>query len=154
MRDITYCSQTLCAHLDCARHQYHAPLDSNLSIADLNDGLCFTPMEFLPNDSELPGNDSREALVCKALDRYNNLSDAPLSLSADAVGKNVAETELLLMPVLKEAKAIYPDLADALFIMRTNLDVLLNILKKNYENEYLKWKAAYMRTTYTPTTIA
>lgn len=97
--------------------------------------------------------ESREALICKALDRYNNLSDAPLSLSADAVGKNVAETELLLMPVLKEAKAIYPDLADALFIMRTNLDVLLNILKKNYENEYLKWKAKYLRTTYTTTVI-
>jgi hypothetical protein len=68
-----------------------------------------------------------------------------LSLSADAVGKNVAETEVLLMPVLKEAKAIYPDLADVLFIMRTNIEVLLNILKKDYEAEYLKWKPLYER---------
>jgi GTP pyrophosphokinase len=89
--------------------------------------------------------ESREALICKALDRYNNLSDAPLSLSAAAVGKNIAETEVLLMPILKEAKAIYPDLADALFIMRTNLDILLNILKKDYEAEYLKWKPLYER---------
>jgi GTP pyrophosphokinase len=89
--------------------------------------------------------ESREALICKALDRYNNLSDAPLSLSADAVGKNIAETEVLLMPVLKEAKAIYPDLADVLFIMRTNIEVLLNILKKDYEAEYLKWKPLYER---------
>lgn len=43
--------------------------------------------------------DNREALVCKALDRYNNLSDAPLALSNDAVAKNVVETEILLLRV-------------------------------------------------------
>jgi GTP pyrophosphokinase len=90
--------------------------------------------------------ESREALICKAFDRYNNLSDAPLSLSADAVGKNIAETEVLLMPVLKAAKDRYGDLADVLFIMRTNLEVLLNILKKEYREEYLKWKLVYERT--------
>ncbi len=88
--------------------------------------------------------DSREALICKALDRYNNLSDMPLGvLSADAVGKNVAETEVLLMPILKEAKSLYPDLADALFILRTNLEVLLNILKKQYPFEYEHWQIQY-----------
>ncbi len=56
--------------------------------------------------------ESREALICKALDRYNNLSDAPLSLSDDAVAKNIAETEVLLLPVLKSAKSVHPDLAD------------------------------------------
>lgn len=87
--------------------------------------------------------DSREALICKALDRYNNLSDMPLSMSADAVGKNVAETEVLLMPILKEAKSLYPDLADALFVLRTNLEVLVNILKKQYPEEYDKWFVKY-----------
>ena len=87
--------------------------------------------------------DSREALICKALDRYNNLSDMPLNMSADAVGKNVAETEVLLMPILKEAKAKYPELADALFVLRTNLEVLVNILKKTYVDEYDKWLAKY-----------
>jgi hypothetical protein len=78
MRDITYCSQTLCAHLDCVRHQYHAPLDENLSIADLNDGLCFTPMEFLPDDSELPAHDRRERLlkaICKGTQKTNYKCD-------------------------------------------------------------------------------
>ena len=98
--------------------------------------------------------DSREALICKALDRYNNLSDASMSLSADAVGKNIAETEVLLMPVLKEAKTIYPDLADALFILRTNLEVLINILKNQYPDEYGKWWVKYTRTEYTPTTLS
>ena len=87
--------------------------------------------------------DSREALICKALDRYNNLSDMPLNMSAESVGKNVAETEVLLLPILKEAKALYPDLADALFILRTNLEVLVNILKKQYPEEYDKWFATY-----------
>jgi GTP pyrophosphokinase len=87
--------------------------------------------------------ESREALICKALDRYNNLSDMPLSMSADAVGKNVAETEVLLMPILKEAKSRYPDLADALFVLRTNLEVLVNILKNQYPDAYGKWWAKY-----------
>lgn len=46
----------------------------------------------------------REALICKALDRYNNLSDMPVFFTKDAMGKNVAETEVLLLPVLKQAK--------------------------------------------------
>ena len=41
--------------------------------------------------------ESREAIICKAIDRYNNLSDMPFALSDDAIGKNVAETELLLL---------------------------------------------------------
>ncbi len=89
--------------------------------------------------------ESREALICKALDRYNNLSDAPLSLSADAVAKNVAETEVLLLPVLKSAKSVYADLADALFIVRTNLDVLVSILKNQYYDQYTKWRCIYER---------
>ena len=89
--------------------------------------------------------DSREALVCKALDRYNNLSDAPLNLSDDAVAKNVVETEILLLPILKKAKVIYPDLADVLFVLRTNLTVLVEILKKVYYVDYCKWFDVYRR---------
>ena len=89
--------------------------------------------------------ESREALICKALDRYNNLSDAPFALSASAIGKNIAETEILLLPILKTAKNIYTDLADPLFIMRTNLETILNILKKSYEQEYLEYKPIYER---------
>lgn len=89
--------------------------------------------------------ESREALICKALDRYNNLSDAPLSLTDDAVAKNIAETEVLLLPVLKSAKSVYPDLANVLFIMRTNLEVLVSILKKQYYDTYTKWKNIYER---------
>lgn len=89
--------------------------------------------------------DSREALLCKAIDRYNNLSDAPFALSADAIGKNLAETEILLLPILKEAKAVYVDLADPLFILRTNLETIVRILKNQYQDEYNKWKPIYER---------
>lgn len=89
--------------------------------------------------------ESREALICKALDRYNNLSDAPFALSDDAVGKNLAETEILLLPILKQAKSVYVDLADPLFILRTNLEVIVRILKKQYEESYEKWKPIYER---------
>lgn len=87
--------------------------------------------------------ESREALICKALDRYNNLSDAPFALSPDSVGKNLAETDVLLMPALKAAKAIYADLADALFIMRTNLEILTSILKKDYSEKYEEYRSKY-----------
>ena len=94
--------------------------------------------------------DSREALICKALDRYNNLSDAPMSLTPDAIAKNVAETEILLLPVLKKAKNLYPDLADILFILRTNLNVLVEIFKKHYFDEYSKWSYIYKRNNESP----
>lgn len=72
--DITYCSQTMCAHLDCIRHQYNAPVGRDISIADLNDGLCFDPMEFLPNEDDLPENNRRERLlaaICKGTQKTN-----------------------------------------------------------------------------------
>lgn len=66
MSDITYCSQTLCAHLDCVRHQYNAPA-GDISIADLNDGLCFDPMDFIPNDEDFPVSNRARLLaaICK-----------------------------------------------------------------------------------------
>jgi hypothetical protein len=64
----------MCAHLNCIRHQYNAPVGRNISIADLNDGLCFDPMEFLPNEDELPENNRRERLlaaICKGTQNTN-----------------------------------------------------------------------------------
>ncbi len=93
---------------------------------------------------------SREAVICKALDRYNNLSDAPMAMSADSVGKNVAETEVLLLPVLKEAQSRYDDLSDAIYVLRENLRVLLNILSNQFPEEYSMWKKIYERRQLDP----
>lgn len=87
--------------------------------------------------------DSREALVTKAIDRYNNLTDMPFALSDDAIGKNAAETEVLLLPVLKEAKELYVDLSDILFVLRTNIRSVNDILRLQYKESYGKWFNIY-----------
>lgn len=89
--------------------------------------------------------DSREALICKALDRYNNLADMPISFSKDAMAKNIAETEILLLPILKKAKEKYIDLADILFVLRINISTLIEAMKPQCYDEYTKWRCIYRR---------
>lgn len=87
--------------------------------------------------------ESRESLICKAIDRYMNLSDMPFALSDDAIGKNCAETEVLLLPVLKLGKEKWCDLSNALFVLRTNIRALNDILKLHYDKAYEKHYALY-----------
>lgn len=87
--------------------------------------------------------DSKEALITKALDRYNNLSDMPFALESDAIGKNAAETEVLLLPILKEAKEKWTELSDILFILRTNIRSVNDIFKLQYYEQYQKWYKTY-----------
>ncbi len=72
--------------------------------------------------------ESKEALICKGLDRFMNLSTAEGVMSEESIVKNVVETHELLMPVLKRAKNKYPELSDALHIIRINLRVLYTTL--------------------------
>ena len=89
--------------------------------------------------------EDRNALLCKAFDRYNNLSDMPFALSDDAIGKNAAETEVFLLPILKEAKEKWADLSDILFVLRTNIRSVNDILKLQYCEEYEKWTKGYIK---------
>jgi GTP pyrophosphokinase len=90
--------------------------------------------------------DCREALICKALDRYNNLADMPIHFTKDGLAKNIAETEVLLLPILKKAKEKYADLADILFVLRTNLITLCEAVRPQCIEEHQKWCLAYQRT--------
>ena len=72
--------------------------------------------------------DSREAIICKAFDRYANLNDAEGALSEEAIVKNIREAHDLLMPVLKEAKYKYPELSDMLHTIRTALKRTINLM--------------------------
>ena len=81
--------------------------------------------------------DSKEAIICKAFDRYANLSDADGALSEEAIVKNIIETHELLMPMLKEAKYEYPELSDMLHTIRTALKRTLNMMAR-YHNVELK----------------
>ena len=89
--------------------------------------------------------DCPEALICKALDRYNNLADMPANFTTDGTAKNIAETEVLLLPVLKKAKEAYPELADILFVLRINLSTLCEAIKPQCYGEWTKWNYIYQR---------
>ena len=80
---------------------------------------------------------SKEAIICKAFDRYANLNDMDGVLSEEAIIKNIRETHELLMPMLKEAKYEYPELSDMLHTIRTALKRTLNMMAK-YHNVELK----------------
>lgn len=86
---------------------------------------------------------SKEAIICKAIDRYNNLTDMRFTFTADAIAKNVAETDVLLLPVLKEAKEKWTDISDTLFVLRTNIRSVNDILREDYREDYEKWYKTY-----------
>lgn len=81
--------------------------------------------------------DSKEAVICKAFDRYVNLNDAEGALSEEAIVKNIRETHEFLMPVLKEAKYQYPELSDMMHTIRTALKRTL-VMMARYHNVELE----------------
>lgn len=76
--------------------------------------------------------ESKEAVICKGLDRYNNLANMVGALSEEAIIKNIKETDEYIMPLLKQAKDKWPDLADISFVLRTNIRSINNTLKQIY----------------------
>lgn len=75
---------------------------------------------------------SREAVVVKALDRYDNLSEMANVLADEAIIKNINETNDLLLPILKEAKEKWVDLSNILFVLRTNIRYINDTLYALY----------------------
>ena len=81
---------------------------------------------------------SKEAVICKAFDSYANLNDMVDTLNEEiAIKKDIRETHALLMPILKEAKYIYPELSDMLHIIRIALKRTL-IMMAAYHKVNLK----------------
>ena len=81
--------------------------------------------------------DSREAIICKAFDRYANLNDAEGILSEEAIVKNVRETHEYLMPVIKEAKYEYPELSDMLHTISTALKRTVKLMARYHNVELI-----------------
>ena len=79
--------------------------------------------------------DTKEAIICKAFDRYVNLNDAEGALSEEDIVKNIVETHELLMPVLKEAKYEYPELSDMLHTIRTALKNTVKMMARYHKVE-------------------
>lgn len=79
---------------------------------------------------------SREAIICKAFDRYANLNDAEGVLDEEAIVKNIRETHDLLMPALKKAKSKYTELSDMLHAIRSKLKDTINMMAHYHHIEF------------------
>lgn len=69
------------------------------------------------------------SLLCKGFDRYNNLGTIE-DLSEAAIVKNIRETHELLLPRLREAKDLYPEYANLLYVLRQVIQTLNDSLAK------------------------
>ena len=84
----------------------------------------------------------RDALICKAIDRYFNLSQMEGVLSEDRIIKNIRETDTLLLPVLKKGTDRYPEDSNKIYALYTNLiffnetlAVIHKVKTQNYDPE-------------------
>lgn len=76
--------------------------------------------------------ESKEALICKSIDRYDNLSSVAGVFELEKIKKNVVETNELLLPVLKEAKERWVELSNILHVLRTNIRCINDTLGVTY----------------------
>ena len=86
--------------------------------------------------------DDRNAIICKALDRFANLSTMAGEFDENSIKKNVIETDQLLLPILRQAKDIYPELTPTLFLLRAMIRSLNETLANAYNVE-LKGEQLY-----------
>ncbi len=68
------------------------------------------------------------AVLCKGLDRFHNLSTMEGEMPIESIEKNIVETNVLLLPVMKVAKEKWPDWSDPLFILRLNVRSICDTL--------------------------
>ena len=61
--------------------------------------------------------ESKYALLCKAYDRVNNIWTL-CDLSREAIIKNIYETAFFLMPLLDDAKSLWPEFANQISGLR------------------------------------
>ena len=71
--------------------------------------------------------ENKIALKCKGFDRWDN-NTTMTALSKRAIRKNVLETSILLLPILKEAKSKWPRESNILYILRSSIKETNDIL--------------------------
>ncbi|MBR2864350.1 HD domain-containing protein [Candidatus Saccharibacteria bacterium] len=72
--------------------------------------------------------ESPESILCKAGDRFYNLTTMEGVKSESSIIKNIVETHCMLLPMLKIAKDKWPRLSDVLYVYRTNIKSINNTL--------------------------
>ena len=105
-------------------------------------GVKYMTIQKLPSDkdkAETKGRyywsllEDKNALICKAIDRYSNLKSMLGVFETERIIKNIHETHELLLPVLKEAKEIYPEYNNEIHILRSILRDLNDNLALAFE---------------------
>lgn len=76
--------------------------------------------------------DDKNAIICKAIDRFVNLSSMAGEFTVNKIKKNVIETDQLLLPIMREAKVRYPELAPTIYLLR----VMVRSLNETLANAY------------------
>ena len=93
-------------------------------------GVKYMTIQRLPSDEDKAETkrryywsllEDKNALICKAIDRYSNLNSMLGVFEFERIAKNVKETHSLLLPVLKEAKEMYPEYNNEIHILRNIL---------------------------------
>lgn len=93
-------------------------------------GVKYMTVQKLPSDGDKAETkrryywsllEDKNALICKALDRYSNLNAMLGVFESERIIKNIRETHNLLLPVLKEAREIYPEYNNEIHVLRNIL---------------------------------
>jgi GTP pyrophosphokinase len=83
--------------------------------------------------------ESKEALVVKGLDGYNNLNTMESSgFEEERIVKNILEKHEYLMPSLKIGKYLYPEMSDALHDIREKLAYTLVMMARHHNVELVE----------------
>ena len=78
---------------------------------------------------------SKEAILCKGIDRFVNLSTMAGDFTPEKIKKNVVETDQLLMPVLKDAKEKWPEDQSKIWLIRVMIRSVNETLAGAYDVE-------------------
>lgn len=80
---------------------------------------------------------SREATITKLLDRCHNVSSMAQAFSKDKLREYTKETRQFVLPLLKDAKSIYPELTNTFFIIKyhicsviDSIELVMNLYEK------------------------
>ncbi len=76
--------------------------------------------------------ESKEATIVKAIDRYANFLTMVGALGIKRIIKNVVETDMLLLPVLRQAEQKWPELSNLLHSLRTNIQGIMETCAKEH----------------------
>lgn len=77
--------------------------------------------------------ESKEATIGKGFDRYNTLSTMSASFPDEKTRKNVVETDMLLLPTLKEGEQKWPEASNLLHLLRVSIRGINDIYALAYK---------------------